>query len=265
MVKYNGVNKKMSDNKTEKLKKACIPKTINYFWFGKSEMPDIFYKCIASWKKYCPDYEIKRWDESNFDISISNYMLEAYSQKKYAFVSDYARFYILEKYGGIYLDVDVELLKNIDDLLSLDAFTGIENNSNLVAPGLILASQPHNKFCKEMLKFYDENGYKKLASETICTISTRILREQFYFNNKNINEIQNLDGITIYPSQFFCAYDMILKKKEITDETYSIHHYNASWLGGKDQFKNLIRRITYRALGKEKYNKLKAIVKGNKI
>ena len=254
----------MNYEKEEQIEKKCIPKVINYFWFGNAEMPDIFYKCVASWKKYCPDYEIKRWDESNFDISISNYMIEAYSQKKYAFVSDYARFYILEKYGGIYLDIDVELLKNIDELLYQDAFSGVENNSNFVAPGLILASQPHNKFCKAMLKFYDENGYKKLAGETICTISTKILKEQFNYNNKNINEIQKLNGITIYPSKFFCAYDMILKKEEITDDTYSIHHYNASWLGIGDQLKNLIRKIIYMILGKEKYNKLKEKVKGNK-
>ena len=156
------------------------------------------------------------------------------------------------------------MLKNIDDLLFQDAFTGIENNSNFVAPGLILAAKPHNKFCKAMIKFYDDNSYKQLADETICTISTKILKEQFNFNNKNINEIQKLDGVTIYPSQFFCAYDMILKKEEITDETYSIHHYNASWLGFKAQFTNLIRRIVYKALGKEKYNKLKEKVKGNR-
>lgn len=110
-----------------------IPKVIHYFWFGKKEKPPIYHKCIESWKKYCPDYEIKEWTEDNFDININPYVSEAYKKEKYAFVSDYARFYILYNYGGIYLDIDVEILKNIDEFLQEKVFMGFEDR-NQVAP-----------------------------------------------------------------------------------------------------------------------------------
>lgn len=113
--------------------KENIPKVIHYFWFGKGKKPKIFEKCLKSWKKYCPDYEIKEWTEQDFNVNINKYTEEAYRNKKYAFVSDYARFYVLYKYGGIYLDIDVEILKSIDELLTNEMFLGFED-LNYVAP-----------------------------------------------------------------------------------------------------------------------------------
>ena len=104
-----------------------IPKKIHYCWVGGNSKPPLVKKCIQSWKKYCPDYEIIEWNESNYDISKNIYMKQAYEAKKWAFVTDYMRLDIIYEHGGIYLDTDVELIKNIDDLLSNEAFAGIES------------------------------------------------------------------------------------------------------------------------------------------
>ena len=118
-----------------------IPKIIHYCWFGRKALPRSAKKCIESWKKYLPDYEIKEWNEDNFDVNMIPYTQEAYSAKRYAFVSDYARFYILYHYGGIYFDTDVEVIKPIDDILEKGAFMGCETIAEeeiplYVAPGL---------------------------------------------------------------------------------------------------------------------------------
>lgn len=103
-----------------------IPKIIHYCWFGGNPLPELAVKCIESWKKYCPDYEIKRWDESNFDLKCCDYVKEAYQAKKWAFVSDYVRFKVLYDEGGLYFDTDVELIKPIDDILARGPFMGVE-------------------------------------------------------------------------------------------------------------------------------------------
>lgn len=140
-----------------------IPKIIHYCWFGKEELSDLAKKCILSWKKYMPDCEIKEWNEDNFDVNMIQYTKEAYKHRRYAFVSDFARFYILKQHGGIYLDVDVELIKPIDDLLEHKAILGFESVGR-VNPGLILASEPNTLFLNDMIELYkglsfiDENG-----------------------------------------------------------------------------------------------------------
>ena len=130
-----------------------IPKVIHYFWFGKKEKPEIFKKCLESWKKYCPDYEIKEWNEENFDVNVNNYTSQAYEKGKYAFVSDYARFEVLYNYGGVYVDIDVEFLKNIDSLLDENVFMGFEDRGQ-VAPGLITGAMKNEKFIKEIYFLY---------------------------------------------------------------------------------------------------------------
>ena len=146
-----------------------IPKIIHYCWFGHNPLPESALKCIASWKKYLPDYEIKEWNEDNFDVNIIPYTQQAYEAKKYAFVSDYARYWILYNYGGVYFDTDVEVIKTMDDIIEKGAFMGIEIPSKnetfpLVAPGLGMATGKMHPFCKKMieeythLSFLDQNG-----------------------------------------------------------------------------------------------------------
>lgn len=240
-----------------------IPKVIHYFWFGNNEKPQIFYKCLESWKKYCPDYEIKEWNESNFDININAYVKDAYKKKQYAFVSDYARLYVLYKYGGVYLDIDVELLKNIDNIVeNNECFMGFEDR-NYINPGLITGSIKGANVLKEILNVYDNFTSYEEGTHTICTIVTNFLKENYNLKDDN-KKVQKLTGITIYPFEYFCAYDIISGKLSKTKNTYSIHHYNGAWLKPKDKIKNYIKKIIYGLLGKEKYYKLKSKIKKEK-
>ncbi len=218
---------------------APIAKIIHYCWFGGKPLPPLAEKCIASWKKYFPDYSIKRWDESNFDVNIVPYTAQAYKAKKYAFVSDYARFWILYKYGGIYFDTDVEVIRSMTPIINNGPFMGCERNyvsgcepSLLnVAPGLGLGAYPGLSIYGEILKLYSSlqfiNKDGSLNYTTVVDYTTSILVKN---GLKNIPEIQEISGIKIYPKKYFCPIDYVTGKLTITPETYSIHHYAASWV-----------------------------------
>lgn len=243
-----------------------IPKKIHYCWFGRNPLPPLALKCIESWKRYLPDYEIKEWNEDNFDVNMIPYTKEAYEAKKYAFVSDYARYWILYQYGGLYFDTDVEIIKNMDDIIARGPFMGCENEANLgatstelgVAPGLGLGCNPGLLFYKEMLELYatihfiNPNG--SYNQKTIVAYTTEMLCSN---GLKNINEIQKCAGIWIYPKVFFCPLDYKTKLLNITKQTYTIHHYVASWHTRKDKIKKTIRMV----LGTHISNYLVAISK----
>ena len=171
--------------------KQLIPKTIHYCWFSGNPIPDTLKRCMETWEKFCPDYEIVRWDESNYDISWSPYMVQAYERKKWGFVSDVARLDILYRYGGIYLDTDVELLKSLDELLYQPAFCGIEKWC-VVNSGGCSGTQPGNSLIKAMLDFrqdiflecelskqFKERGYE-LVYEGTGTVMMSPERAQKY-------------------------------------------------------------------------------------
>lgn len=216
-----------------------IPKVIHYCWFGKNPLPEVLEKCLQSWKKYCPHYEIKLWTEENFDVNIIPYCKQAYKQGKYAFVSDYARLYILYHFGGIYLDIDVEMIKNIDDLLDNDCFMGFEEGGK-VAPGLIIGAAKENSIIKNIMKIYEAFGSLPSKEHDICKITTKYLRENKEL--KSNNQLQILDGITVYPKDYFCASDWVSQKINITENTYCIHHYCGSWMNRWQKLKKLIRK-----------------------
>lgn len=157
-----------------------IPKVIHYIWFGGNEKPEIVKKCINSWKKYMPDYEIVEWNEKNYDVSKSKYISEAYKEKKWAFASDYARFDILNQYGGIYFDTDVELLKEIPEyILENSAFTGFES-SGMVNPGLVFGTIPKHPFVSQVLKRYNNTSFhqdSKRGYKTVNEFSMDVLNE----------------------------------------------------------------------------------------
>ena len=228
-----------------------IPKIIHYCWFGGKPLPELAKKCIASWKKYCPDYEIKEWNEANYDFSGCEYAQEAYKAKKYAFVSDYARFDILYQFGGIYFDIDVELIKPIDEIIERGAFMGVENLSIgkelekiSVNPGLGIATEAGMKLYKELLDFYHTihfiNSDGSYNLETVVSYTTKVL---FNHGLEISNKIQDVDGITIYPQEYFNPCDMHTKNIVITEKTVSIHHYAGSWLSKKEKFKRIVRKI----------------------
>lgn len=229
-----------------------IPKIIHYIWLGGKPLPKIAEKCMASWKKYCPDYEIKRWDETNLNISQYQYAKDAYDAKKYAFASDVMRFDVLYKYGGVYVDIDVEILKPIEDLLNNSSFTGFETSS-LLNPGLIYASNKDDSLCEEILQYYKQANFEldMKNKETVCTIFTKILTKHGLLLN---GKTQNLPQITVYSREWFCPIDVITNKKTITQNTRTIHWYNASWYTPKQKLKHNIKVflnvITFGLFGK---------------
>lgn len=214
-----------------------IPKVINYFWFGNNPEPPIVKECIKSWKKYCPDYEIKRWDEKNFDINISSYTKEAYNAKKWAFVSDYARFYVLNKNGGVYLDTDVELIKSLDSILKKGPFMARENSSLLsVNSGIGMGTYANNALFTKVLNDYDQdhfiNSDGSYNQRTVVErVSEMLVRDGLSAENK----IQKVDNIYIYPKQYFCPIDYVTGEQNFSQDTIGIHHFAASWLSKKEK------------------------------
>lgn len=216
-----------------------IPKIIHYCWFGGNPLPESAKKCIASWRKYLPDYEIKEWNESNFDVNIIPYTAEVYKAKKYAFVSDYARFWILYKFGGLYFDTDVEVIKNMDDIIAKGPFMGCESEAQAgatpaqlgVNPGLGLGVQPDLELYGEILAQYNGKHYilpdGTFNRETVVSITTEFLCHK---GLKNTNKVQFVDGVWIYPKEYFCPKDYQTGKLEITHNSCSIHHYTATWI-----------------------------------
>lgn len=222
-----------------------IPKVIHYCWFGENPLPKSAEKCIKSWKKYCPDYEIIQWNESNFDFSENRYAKEAYEQKKWAFVSDYARLKIIYEHGGIYLDTDVELLKSLNPLLKHDGYMGFQDRLE-VASGLGFGACKHHPLIGRLLQDYDNIPFvlenNRLDTTACPTRNTRTLKQLGLGND--YKTIQNMDGFYIYPPEYFCPYNYLTGFKRKTKNTYSIHHFDASWQT-EQQKKNAIGRRRY--------------------
>ena len=226
-----------------------IPKVIHYCWFGGKSLPKSAKKCIASWRKFFPDYEIKEWNENNFDVNITKYTQDAYKAKKYAFVSDYARIWILYNYGGVYFDTDVEVIAPIYDIIEKGPYMGFEidalNSAPMaVAPGLGIAAEKRNTIYKQILeiyshlKFYKPNG--KINLYAIVRITTDVLKQN---GLKEQVGIQTINGITIYPSEYFNPLDSLTTKLYITSNTRSIHWYDNSWSSPFSRFRTQIGRI----------------------
>ena len=214
-----------------------IPKIIHYCWFGRNPLPELAQRCIASWRKYLPDYEIKEWNEDNFDVNIIPYTAEAYKAKKYAFVSDYARFWILYKYGGLYFDTDVEVIKPMDDIIARGPFMGCENEAGKgattlgVAPGQGRGVTPGLGLYKELLDYYSTLSF--VSNDGTFQLTTIVRHTTSILVNhglKDTSEIQYVAGINVYPKQYFCPKDYITGKINVTQETVAIHHYGASWI-----------------------------------
>lgn len=209
--------------------KQRIPKIIHYCWFGGAPLPELVLKCIESWKKYCPDYEIRRWDETNFDLNCCRYVREAYEAKKWAFVSDVARLYALTRYGGIYMDTDVELIGPLDDrMLCYGAFCGLESETK-VGTALIGAQKDHPFFADLLNGYMDEAFVRSDGSYNTSTNVKRITAAFEKYGFIPENRIQHLEGITVYPTDFFCPKDFETGETVLTENTCAIHYYDGSW------------------------------------
>jgi hypothetical protein len=219
-----------------------IPKTIHYCWFGGKPKPKSVLRCIDSWKKYCPDYEIKEWNEQNFDVNRISYTRDAYQAGKYAFVSDVARFWVLYHEGGVYFDTDVEVIRSINTLVERGPFIGWERADSFgnihVAPGLGLAAPKGFPLYQEILdgfaklSYYWEDG--KINSYTMIPMVTDMLKGK---GLKIDGSLQIVDGLTIYPTDYLCPMDSLTGKITKTEKTYTIHHYSMSWLPKQTQWR----------------------------
>lgn len=205
-----------------------IPKVIHYCWFGKQGLPIEYEKYIKTWEKYCPDYTIKLWNETNFNIEQNKYMAQAYKEKKWAFVSDYARIKIIHEEGGIYLDCDVELLKSFNDFLGYDLFCGFEDD-NHINFGLGFGAVKGQAVLSDLLALYDSLEFIKkdgALNLTPCTAYQTDMIIKYGFNAKNAFQCHN--NIATFPTEIFAPVSPW--GIDHTDElAYSIHHYSASW------------------------------------
>ncbi|MCM1217937.1 MAG: hypothetical protein NC548_25895 [Lachnospiraceae bacterium] len=205
--------------------KPVIPKKIHYCWFGGKEMSVEYRNYMKSWKKYCPDYEIIRWDESNYDIHKNRYVREAYEQKMWAFVSDYARVDILYHEGGIYFDTDVEVIASFDELLVWDLFCGFERD-NYIAWGLGVGAVQGHPILKDILEVYEnmpflfEDG--SLNMKTCPVIQSEVMEKYGFQRN---GKFQVIDNVAVFPREFFAPTDYEGLVGNITEYTHSIHHY----------------------------------------
>lgn len=228
-----------------------IPKIIHYCWFGKKPMSDDVKKYIETWKKYCPNYEIKQWNEDNFNINQNLYCKEAYEAGKWAFVSDYVRLKVLYEYGGIYMDTDIELCKSFDDLLIYDAYIGFESDTRLSTG--VIASCERNKWIENILLHYDNIKFKKNDNQYDLTTNVEIISKitKDIYNIKLDNTFQIFgNNMVTFPFEYLCAKDFIDGKIYKTEKTYAIHHFSGSWLSWKGKIKTLLKKILVIFLGK---------------
>lgn len=214
---------------------VMIPRIIHYCWFGGNPLPKSAQRCIASWRKFMPDCEIREWNEQNFDVNTHPYTRAAYAAGKYAFVSDFARYKILEEWGGIYFDTDVEAVAPISDLLQLGAFMGLEDaQPPTVSSGLVMAVEAHHPIIQEMLDFYDaqakEDATAMLDTGIVVSGMTEIFVHHGFVRE---NRYQEVAGISLYPSEYFDPMDNATGRIKQTPNTRTIHRYDRTWSAQK--------------------------------
>lgn len=243
----SGLNADMWKTETQK-----IPKIIHYCWFGRKPMPERNRECIESWKKYCPDYQIIEWNEDNYDLGKNRYMKQAYEAGKYGYVPDYARIDLLYEYGGIYMDTDVELVRPLDDLLYLRAYTSFEEYPTINFGGGS-GSEKGFVLLKEILDFRENIEFRKpdgSLNKATCGYYESVPLEKAGLRLDGT--LQNVRGMTVFPSDYFHPKSSVTGRIRRTEHTYSIHQFNWSWVEEKqleekkkthEEFEALMRRI----------------------
>jgi hypothetical protein len=238
-----------------------IPKIIHYCWFGGKPLSPLAVKCIESWKIYLPDYEIKGWNENNFDFDKYEFAKEALDCKKYAFVADVCRLYALEKFGGIYMDTDVEVLKPLDKFLQHTAFSGFENDD--FVPTGIMASIQGGTWVKELVSYYNnrhflkENGEMDMVSNTF--IITQMMKEKGFEMNNRFQEKQGY--VAFYPNEFFCPKSYKTGEINLTENSYCIHHFAKSWIPVPLRLRNNFKMKMMNIFGYENIQKIIDLIK----
>ena len=219
-----------------------IPKIIHYVWVGPKKPSSLVKKCIASWKKYLPDYEIIEWNERNFDINSNRYCREAYDAKKYAFVSDYIRIAVLYQYGGIYMDTDVEVVKPFsDDILNCEAIACYESPKT-IQTGL-LGSVPGQKFMGLVLDHYRIASFVNTDGTYNMIPNVQVITNIAKENGLDPDgQLKNCLGLTLFPQTFFCPLCNYCTEICFTENTYTIHHFSGSWCNRKTRFVGIWNR-----------------------
>lgn len=226
-----------------------IPKVIHYCWFGRNPLPKSARKCIASWRRFFPDYEIREWNEDNFDVTMNRYIREAYEMRKFAFVSDFARFYILFHYGGLYFDTDVKVIRRMDDIVERGAFMGMEQLFG-VAPGLGLGAEAGLPLYEEILDYYSAMRFlgddgKPLPGTVVKHTTDVLLRHGLELKA----EVQQVADVWIYPAEYFDPLDDATGRLTITKNTRSIHLYSKTWVDNYGPLRNHATRLFHRLFG----------------
>lgn len=233
-----------------------IPKIIHYCWFGGKPLPKDVKKCIESWKRFCPDYKIIEWNETNFDVECHPFVKQAYKEKAWSFVSDYARLKVVYENGGIYFDTDVELLRNMDFLLENPCYIGVQQCQLLCNTGLGFGAVRFSPVVKKMLEEYDEVSFRLDKKEELACpyLNSKVIEKLGYHYRE---KIVKLNDVTVYPPCYFDPLAPGNTSNLLCKETVSIHHYSASWTSKNNQF----RRKLLRKIGDEKVYKIKKMLK----
>lgn len=253
----------------------AIPKIIHYCWFGGKPKPPLAEKCLKSWRKFCPDYEILEWNENNFDISAAPlYVRQAYEAGRWAFVTDYVRLKALTEMGGIYMDTDVEVVKPLTPYLQHQGFAGFESPSR-IQTGLLACEKDFPLF-REFLSYYDTASYYNPDGTENITTNVEVLTSlcEKYGLIPN-NTFQTVQGFAVYPTEYFCPVDFDTEKLHRTRKTVVIHWFAASWhtqeeleeiqaerLRQKREQQSQFRvKAGHALLGEKGYEKLKSLIK----
>ena len=227
-----------------------IPKIIHYCWFGGSELSKEAKKYIETWRSLCPEYQIIEWNETNFNVDAVPYVREAYEQRKWAFVSDYARLYALEKYGGIYFDTDVEVLKPLDTFLNNKAFIGAESKYSICTA--VIGAEKGATFIGELMRLYNDLHFVNEQEMDLTPNSQRIFE---YLKNtydyKETSKPIKWENCTLYPKDYFSPINCYTYKQEITKNTYCIHRFAGTWKNEKEVFSNKLKALVTRIIGED--------------
>ena len=225
-----------------------IPKIIHYCWFGRGEMPALALKCIESWKHMLPEYEIKEWNEDNFDLDMFPYTREAYDNRKFAFVTDVVRLYAMYTEGGVYMDTDVEVIKSLDPFLHHTAFSGFESDKDI--PTGIMASEKGGRWAKENLDYYKNRHFVLADGSLDLTTNVEIITSLMLpYGLKRENSYQDFEEyVTFYPKDYFCPINHEGLKMEKTENTVCIHYFAGSWQDVKIRRKKKLARLLGPAL-----------------
>jgi len=238
-----------------------IPKIVHYCWFGGKPLPSEAVKYIESWKKHLPDYKIIEWNESNFDLDMYSFTREALDNKKYAFITDVVRLYALKEYGGIYMDTDVEVLKSLDQFLIHTAFSGFENDDYV--PTGIMASEKGGVWVNELLKYYENHPFVNddgsFNMESNTSIITKMMLNKGVVMNNKFQEIK--EYVTFYPNDYFCPKSYKTGQIELTNNSYTIHHFAKSWITPRKRWINNTKMKIMNIVGHENLNRIIDFIK----